>query len=44
MGCRRYGPETSEIIHYCSVECRIRQEFDTWTRNFSTTVEHAVTG
>jgi hypothetical protein len=25
-GCRRYGPETKEIIHYCSAECRIRHE------------------
>jgi hypothetical protein len=23
-GCRRYGPDTKEIIHYCSAECRIR--------------------
>jgi hypothetical protein len=27
-GCRRYGPDTKEIIHYCSAECRIRHEFD----------------
>jgi hypothetical protein len=22
-GCRRYGPDTKEIIHYCSTECRM---------------------
>jgi hypothetical protein len=22
-GCRRYDPDTKEIIHYCSTECRI---------------------
>jgi hypothetical protein len=27
-GCRRYRPDTKEIIHYCSAECRIRHEFD----------------
>jgi hypothetical protein len=27
-GCRRYGPDTKEIIHYCSAECHIRHEFD----------------
>jgi hypothetical protein len=27
-GCRRYGPDTKEIIHHCSAECRIRHEFD----------------
>jgi hypothetical protein len=27
-GCRRYAPETSEIIYYCSTKCRIRHEFD----------------
>jgi hypothetical protein len=26
--CRCYGPDTKEIIHYCSTECRIRHEFD----------------
>jgi hypothetical protein len=20
-GCRRYGPDTKEIVHYCSAEC-----------------------
>jgi hypothetical protein len=30
-GCRRYGPDTKEIIHYCCTECRIRHEFDLWT-------------
>jgi hypothetical protein len=33
-GCRRYGPDTKEIIHYCSAECRIRHEFNLWTRSF----------
>jgi hypothetical protein len=32
--CRRYVPDTKEIIHYYSVECRIRHEFDLWTRSF----------
>jgi hypothetical protein len=41
-GCRRYGPDTKEIIHYCSTECRIRHEFDLWTRKFRPTVEYAV--
>jgi hypothetical protein len=27
-GCRRYAPDTKEIIHYCSAECRIHHEFD----------------
>jgi hypothetical protein len=27
-GCRRYGSDTNEIIHYCSTECRIRHGFD----------------
>jgi hypothetical protein len=41
-GCRRYRPDTKEIIHYCSVECRIRHEFDLWTRSFCPAVEYAV--
>jgi hypothetical protein len=41
-GCRRYGPDTKEIIHYCSGECRIRHEFDLWTHSFSPAVEYAV--
>jgi hypothetical protein len=42
-GCRRYGPDTKEIFHYCSAECRICHEFDLWTRSFSRpTVEYAV--
>jgi hypothetical protein len=41
-GCRHYGPDTKEIIHYCSAECRICHEFDLWTRNFRPTVEYAV--
>jgi hypothetical protein len=28
VGCRRYGPDTKEIIYYYSAECRIRHEFD----------------
>jgi hypothetical protein len=27
-GCRHYGPDTKDIIHYYSTECRIRHEFD----------------
>jgi hypothetical protein len=41
-GRRRYGPDTKEIIHYCSAECRIRHEFDLWTRKFRLAVEYAV--
>jgi hypothetical protein len=41
-GCRRYGPDTKEIIHYCSAVCRIRQEFDLWTRKFRPAMEYAV--
>jgi hypothetical protein len=41
-GCRRYGPDTKEIIHYCSAECHILHEFDLWTRKFRPTVEYAV--
>jgi hypothetical protein len=41
-GRRRYGPDTKEIIHYCSVECRIRNEFDPWTRSFHPAMEYAV--
>jgi hypothetical protein len=33
-GCRHYGSDTKEIIHYCNTECRIRHEFDLWTRSF----------
>jgi hypothetical protein len=40
--CRRYGPDTKEIIHYCSAECRIRHEFDLWMRKFRSAVEYAV--
>jgi hypothetical protein len=42
VGCRRYGPDTKEIIHYCSAKCRIRHEFDLWTRKFHPAVEYAV--
>jgi hypothetical protein len=38
----RYGPDTKEIIHYCSAECRIRHEFDLWTRKFCPAVEYVV--
>jgi hypothetical protein len=41
-GCRRYGPDTKEIIHYYSAECRILHEFDLWMRNFLPAVEYAV--
>jgi hypothetical protein len=41
-GCRRYGPDNKEIIHYYSTECRIRHEFDLWTRSFRPAVEYAV--
>jgi hypothetical protein len=41
-GCKRYGPDTKEIIPYCSAECRIRHEFDLWTRKFRPAVEYAV--
>jgi hypothetical protein len=27
-GCRRYGPDTKEIIHYYNAKCHIRHEFD----------------
>jgi hypothetical protein len=39
-GCRHYGLDTKEIIHYCSVECR--HEFDLWTSKFRPAVEYAV--
>jgi hypothetical protein len=41
-GCRRYGPDTKEIIHYCSAVCRIRHEFDLWTRSIRPAMEYAV--
>jgi hypothetical protein len=41
-GCRCYEPDTKEIIHYCSAECRIRHEFDLRTRKFRPAVEYAV--
>jgi hypothetical protein len=40
--CRCYGPDTKEIIHYCSAECCIRHEFDLCTRSFHPAVEYAV--
>jgi hypothetical protein len=40
--CRRYGPDTKEIIHYFIAECRIRHEFDLWTRSFLPAMEYAV--
>jgi hypothetical protein len=42
VGCRRYGPDTKDIIHYCSAECCIRHEFDLWTRSFRPAMEYAV--
>jgi hypothetical protein len=41
-GCTRYGPDTEEIIHYCTSECRIRHEFDLWTCSFHPAVGYAV--
>jgi hypothetical protein len=41
-GCRRYGLDIKEIIHYCSAECRIRHEFDLWTHKFRPDVEYAI--
>jgi hypothetical protein len=41
-GCRRYGPDTKEIIHYYNAECRICHEFDLWTRSFHPAVEYTV--
>jgi hypothetical protein len=41
-GYRRYGLDTKEIIRYCSAKCRIRHEFDLWTRKFRPAVEYAV--
>jgi hypothetical protein len=33
---------TEEIIHYYNTECRIRHEFDLWTRSFRPAVEYTV--
>jgi hypothetical protein len=41
-GCRCYWPDTKEIIHYCSAECRICHEFDLWMRSFHPTIVYAV--
>jgi hypothetical protein len=41
VGCRHYGPDTKESIHYCSAECHIRHEFDLWMRSFRPAVEYA---
>jgi hypothetical protein len=42
-GCRHYGPDTKEMVHYCSAECRICHEFNLWTRSFGRpAVEYAV--
>jgi hypothetical protein len=41
-GCRRYRPDTKEIMRYCSTECLIRHEFDLWTRKFHPIMEYAV--
>jgi hypothetical protein len=40
--CRSCGSDTKEIIHYCSVKCRIRREFNLWTRSFCPAVEYAI--
>jgi hypothetical protein len=40
--CMRYGPDTKEIIHYCSAECRILHEFDLKTCSFRSAMEYAV--
>jgi hypothetical protein len=42
QGCKRYGPDTKEIIHYCSVECRICHEFDLYMRSFRPVVEYVI--
>jgi hypothetical protein len=42
VGCRRYRPDTKEIIHYCSAKRRICHEFDLWMRKFRPAVEYAV--
>jgi hypothetical protein len=43
VGCRRYGPDTKDIIHYSSAKCHIYHEFDLWTRSFGRpAVEYAV--
>jgi hypothetical protein len=41
-GCKLYGPDTKEIIHYCSAECRIHHEFDLWTHSFCPAMEYTV--
>jgi hypothetical protein len=41
-GCRCYGQDTKEIIHYYSAECHVRHEFDLWTCGFRPAVEYAV--
>jgi hypothetical protein len=41
-GCRHYRSDTKEIIHYCSTKCRIRHEFNLWTREFRLAVDYAV--
>jgi len=39
--CRRWG-EGTFIIRYCSARCRIRHEYELWTRNFHDRVKLAV--
>ena len=39
--CRRYGDGTF-IIQYCSAGCRIRPEYDLWTRCMNSQVEYAI--
>jgi hypothetical protein len=41
-GCRHYGLDTKEIIHYYSAECRVHHEFDLWTRSFHPAVEYTI--
>jgi hypothetical protein len=41
-GIQGNGPETSQIIHYCSAECRIHHEFNLWMHNFNVAVEYTM--
>jgi len=40
--CRCWGDARSCIIQYCSAECRIRHEFDLWTRYFNGPVSYTI--
>jgi hypothetical protein len=42
VGCRRYGSDTKDIIHYWIAECCICHVFDLWTHKFRNAVEYAV--